>query len=350
MPRVSVALFRQRPALLLLVVSVLIVLAAGLAASFGATSMGWARLWAAFAAGPQVDAGSAVGVDATILWNIRLPRVALALLVGAGLALAGASMQGLFRNPLADPGLIGVSSGGAVGAVMGIFFIRPLGSGWLAVWALPLAALLGAMAATYLIYRLARVGGQTHVITLLLTGIAVNALAGAWIGLMIFTASDDQLRRYTFWTLGSLSGAGWAHVAVMAIGLGLAVLLLRRRARALNAFLLGEADAYHLGVDIQHTKRRLVVVAALLSGLAVACCGMIGFVGLVVPHLIRLLAGPDHRTLLPGAALLGGLLLLIADTVARTVAAPMELPIGVLTACLGAPFFLILLFRGRRAA
>lgn len=317
------------------------------AVSLGATSVSLGALWHALCDGPLgPDAGG--GPETAILWNLRLPRIALAMLVGGALALAGASMQGLFRNPLADPGLIGVSSGAAVGAVLGIFILRPLGAGFLAVWALPLMALAGGLLTTFMIYRLARVGGQTHVITLLLTGIAVNALAAALIGLVIFTANDEQLRRFTFWTLGSLSGANWLQVGVVALGLVGASLLLRRRAQALNAFLLGEAEAYHLGVDLQRTKRQLVLVAAVLTGLAVACCGMVGFVGLIVPHLVRLLAGPDHRVILPGSVLLGALLMVVADTLARTVVAPMELPIGVLTALLGAPFFLFLLFRGRR--
>jgi len=285
-----------------------------------------------------------------VILAVRLPRTLLGLLVGAGLAVAGAAMPGLFRKPLADPGLIGVSSGAALAAVAVIV----LGSQGLAVltqacgpFSLPLAAFAGGLATTLLIYRLASRDGHTSVTTLLLAGIAVNALCGAGTGLLTYLADDQQLRTLTFWLMGSLGGATWAEVGSTALLIAAPLLALPFLAPTLNALLLGEAEAGHLGVAAQSVQRLIVALAALAVGAAVAVSGVIGFVGLVVPHLLRLMLGPDHRLLLPGAALLGGSLLLLADLLARTVVAPAELPIGILTALLGGPFFLaLLLHRG----
>lgn len=287
--------------------------------------------------------------EAAVIMHIRLPRLVLGMLIGAALAVAGAALQGLFRNPLADPGLIGVSSGAALAAVAVIVLgVPPLADGELASLALPLAAFAGGAAATVLVYKLASVGGQTLVATMLLGGIAINAVAGALTGVFVFVADDAQLRSITFWTMGSLSGATAPSVMVAVPFMLLPVLLMPRFARALNAFLLGEAEAQHLGVDVERAKRLIVLLAALAVGAAVALSGIIGFVGLVVPHLLRMTIGPDHRLLLPGSALLGGALLPAADLVARTLAAPAELPIGIVTALAGGPFFLWLLLRNRR--
>jgi len=286
-----------------------------------------------------------------VLMAIRLPRVLLGVLIGAGLAVSGAALQGLFRNPLADPGLIGISSGAALGAttviVLGNTLLQGL-TGWLGYAALPLAAFAGGVAATLLVYRLSLVGGRTVVVTMLLAGIAINALAGAATGVFTFVADDDQLRNITFWSLGSLGRATWRMVGMATPFIAVAVLVLPRCARALNAFLLGEAEAAHLGIATEPIKRIIVALAALAVGASVAVAGIIGFVGLIVPHLVRLMTGPDHRYVLPGSALLGGSLLVGADLVARTIVAPAELPIGIVTALLGAPFFLWLLLRARQ--
>ena len=286
----------------------------------------------------------------SVLMAIRLPRTLLAILVGGGLAVSGAAMQGLFRNPLADPGLIGVSSGAALAAVaiivLGATWLPGLGS-VLGPFTLPLAAFGGGVGTTLLVYRVARVGGRTVVATLLLTGIAVNALAGAGTGLLTFTASDEALRSITFWSLGSLSGATWSAVGVVATCIVPAAWIMARGARALNVMLLGEMEAGHLGLRVERVKRTNVFLVGLSVGAAVAATGIIGFVGLVVPHLVRLLVGPDHRYVMPGAVLAGAILLLGADLLSRTVVAPAELPIGIVTAALGAPFFLWLLMRQR---
>jgi iron complex transport system permease protein len=290
---------------------------------------------------------------AAVILEIRLPRTLLGLLVGAALALAGAAMQGLFRNPLADPGLIGVSAGAALAAVSvivlgshGLAFL----TGALGSFSLPLAAFAGGLVTTIVVYRLASRDGQTSVATLLLAGIAVNALCGAATGLLTYVADDQQLRTLTFWSMGSLGGAGWSQVGSAALLIALPLLALPLLARTLNALLLGEAEAGHLGIAVQAMQRVIVLLAALAVGAAVAVSGIIGFVGLVVPHLLRLALGPDHRTLLPGAALLGGSLLLLADLLARTLVTPAELPIGILTALLGGPFFLALLMHRRGIA
>ena len=291
-------------------------------------------------------------VQKAILLNIRLPRVVLAILSGAALAVSGAAMQGLFRNPLADPGLIGVSSGAALAAAVAMVAAGAVSAAWIepiATFIVPLAAFAGGVLATILVYKLATERGRTDVATMLLAGIAVNAMAGAVIGFMIFLANDDQLRDYTFWTLGSLGGATWGSVWVVLPLLLAAILFLPGLSRGLNAILLGEAEARHLGVPVERLKRLIVLFVGLAVGAAVSVSGMIGFVGLVVPHILRLWMGPDHRFLLPGSAILGGLLLLGSDLLARTLVAPAELPIGVITATTGAPFFLWLLLKNRKS-
>jgi iron complex transport system permease protein len=287
----------------------------------------------------------------TVIWSLRLPRILLALAVGAGISLAGAAMQGLFRNPLADPGIIGVSSGAATGGVIAILFGGMLAGSIpnLVQYALPLCAMAGGVGVTFLIYRLSSIGGRTHIATMLLTGIAVNAIAAALIGYVVTRFADDtQIRTITFWTLGSLAGANWQGALLVAGLTLLGGLWVLSQWRSLNAFLLGEAEAFQLGVNVQLVKRGLIFVTAAMVGVTVAACGIIGFVGLVVPHMIRLSLGPDHRWLLPGSAILGGAVLVAADLGARTLVAPAELQIGILTALIGGPFFLGLLLSAKR--
>ncbi|HSX88231.1 MAG TPA: iron chelate uptake ABC transporter family permease subunit [Pseudomonas sp.] len=284
-----------------------------------------------------------------ILGQIRLPRTLLGLTVGAVLALCGVAMQGLFRNPLADPGLVGVSSGAALGAAIAIVGGAALGGlpEAFAPYLLSFSAFLGGLGVTALVYRLGRRNGETSVATMLLAGIALTALAGAAIGLFTYLADDSTLRTLTFWNLGSLNGASYARLWPLLLVTAAVALWLPRRAKALNALLLGESEARHLGFAVERIKRELVFCTALGVGAAVAAAGMIGFVGLVVPHLMRLLVGPDHRVLLPASALAGASLLLLADLAARLLLAPAELPIGIVTALIGAPFFLYLLVRER---
>ncbi|MCI3270149.1 FecCD family ABC transporter permease [Streptomyces cylindrosporus] len=283
-------------------------------------------------------------VAESVLWNVRFPRIVLALLVGASLGCAGALMQGVFGNPLAEPGVIGVSSGAAVGAVGAIAF----GLDFLGTWTVSAFAFASGLATVLLVYAMSRSGGRTEVVTLILTGIAVNAFAGALIGLFLFFADTAAVNQITFWQLGSLSQATWPKVLAVlpcaAIGLTVAPLYARR----LDLLSLGERPARHLGVEVERLRIALILVIALLTAAAVSVSGIIGFVGLVVPHLLRMAAGPGHRFLIPASALLGALVLLAADLTARTIAAPAELPLGVLTALLGSPFFFWLLRRTRR--
>ncbi|MFD5903923.1 FecCD family ABC transporter permease [Streptomyces microflavus] len=283
-------------------------------------------------------------VGESVLWNVRLPRVVLALLVGASLGCAGALMQGVFGNPLAEPGVIGISAGAAVGAVASI----ALGLTFFGNWTITVFAFIAGLATVLLVYTLSRSGGRTEVVTLILTGIAVNAFAGALIGLFIFFADNAQITQITFWQLGSLSQATWPKVlAVLPCALA-GLLIAPFYARKLDLLALGERPARHLGVDVERLRILLVLVVALLTAAAVAVAGIISFVGLLVPHLLRMANGPGHRFLIPGSALGGALVLVAGDLAARTVAAPAELPLGVLTALFGSPFFFWLLRRTRR--
>jgi iron complex transport system permease protein len=343
---------RQRWTLLALVLLMLVVTL--LSVAIGPVTIPPGEVLRVIGARLGLPVGEIAPQHAAVIETIRLPRTLLGLLVGAALAVAGAAMQGLFRNPLADPGLIGVSAGSALAAVTVIvlgsqgglaFLIMSLGP-----FTLPLAAFGGGLITTLIVYRLASREGHTSVTTLLLAGIAINALCGAGTGLLTYLADDQQLRNLTFWSMGSLGGATWSQVGTVSLLIALPLLALPLLARTLNALLLGEAEAGHLGIAVQRMQRIIVALAALAVGAAVAVSGLIGFVGLVVPHLLRLALGPDHRFLLPGAALLGGSLLLLADLLARTLVTPAELPIGILTALLGGPFFLALLLHRRGVA
>jgi iron complex transport system permease protein len=285
----------------------------------------------------------AVGDDRVVLM-LRLPRLLLAMLVGAGLACGGATMQGLFRNPLADPGLIGVSAGAALGAVAAIVLGGSV-TGALAGIGTAGAAFACGLLTTMLVYVLGR--RRPGVANLLLAGVAINAIAMAGVGVLTFLANEHQLRDLTFWSLGSLGGASWPRLGIMAPLILPPLLCLPRAARALNALLLGEGEAALLGFRPERLQPWLIAMVALAVSAAVAVTGVIGFVGLVVPHLLRLAWGPDHRLLLPASALGGAILMIAADTLARTVVAPAELPIGVITALLGGPFFLWLLLQSR---
>lgn len=287
-------------------------------------------------------------VERVVLYDIRLPRLVLGALVGASLAVSGAVMQGLFRNPLADPALVGVSAGAGLGAITAIV----LGTGasfltFTGIYLVPLAAFLGGWGATMILYRVSTRRGRTSVATMLLAGIALGALAGSASGVLVYRADDAQLRDLTFWGLGSLAGATWAKVTAAGPIIVAALIAAPVLARGLNGLALGEAAAHHMGIAVQTVKNAAILSVAAATGAAVAVSGGIGFVGIVVPHLLRLATGPDHRMLLPNAALLGASLLVLADVISRTVIAPAELPIGIVTAILGAPVFLWILLRRR---
>ncbi|GAB3228226.1 iron ABC transporter permease [Algoriphagus aestuariicola] len=283
--------------------------------------------------------------QANVLLQIRMPRVLMGVLVGGGLGIAGAALQGMFRNPLVEPGLIGVSSGSALFAVIFMVFvpISPI-LAWVRPIGLPIFAFAGGLIAVLAVYRLSKSQGKTDAATLILAGVAINALAGALIGLVLFFADDSALRSFTFWSLGDLAGATWTKIPVSLILITFPSLMLLFSYRNLNALALGEQEAFHMGVNVQRVKLQFLIFSALIVGAGVSMVGMIGFVGLVVPHLIRILFGADHRLVLPGSFLLGALLLNFADLIARVIVIPTEMPIGVITALIGAPFFIWLIF------
>ena len=281
--------------------------------------------------------------EESVISVIRLPRTLMAAAVGAGLGIAGAALQGLFRNPLAEPSLIGVSSGAAFAAALVLVL------GISGAFALPLGAFVGGLLVSVLIYAFARRGGgRTQMATMLMTGIAINAALGSAISFLVFLADDAALRDIAFWLLGSLSGSVWRLVVVCAPLILFAALVLTRYGGALNLLSLGDAEARHMGVRVERAQFVIVAAAALATGAGVAVAGIVGFVGLAAPHIVRLVVGPDHRRLLPASALAGAMLVLGADLLARTVVEPSEMPVGVVTAVFGTPIFLLLIDRSRR--
>jgi iron complex transport system permease protein len=286
-----------------------------------------------------------------VLWQLRLPRVVFALLIGAALGLSGALTQGLFRNSLADPGLLGVSAGAACAVALGIVIFNdlsiPLVQQW-RFWTIPALAFSGAILVCFTLDRIARWITPGSIAGLLLTGIALNALAAAIIGLCTYLATDEQLRNLTFWTMGSLSGSNWFLVMAITVLFIFAWWRLRALIPVMNVFALGESVAAHVGIETGRIRMEIIFWVALLSGFAVAWCGMIGFIGLIAPNFARAWLGGDQRAVVPASMLLGGILLLLADTCARTIAIPAEVPVGIFTALLGAPFFILLLRSSRR--
>lgn len=328
---------RPLPHHALCLMGVVLLAMALIAANLGAMRLSVAVLWQAH--------------DDTLrdIWlNIRLPRVLLAALIGGALALSGCVMQGLFRNPLADPGLLGISSGAAL--AVGLSIVMPLAlPAVLALYAPMLAAFIGSLAVTLAIFLLSRKGSH-RLSQLLLVGIAINALCGGAVGVLSWISNDTQLRQLSLWGMGSLGQAQWPTllaVASLILPASLGIWLLSTR---LNLLQLGDEEAHYLGVNVKTTQRHLLVLSALLVAAAVAISGVIGFVGLVIPHLIRMWLGADHRWLVPGSVLAGATLLLVADTLARTVVAPAEMPVGLLTSLLGGPWFLAMIFRSKGSA
>jgi iron complex transport system permease protein len=294
-----------------------------------------------------------VSVDSTheiVLSTIRFPRILMTLLIGGALGVSGASLQGLFRNPLVEPSLIGVSGGAAAAVVIVIVFGGSLAVsvGWLYHSLIPLVAFSGGLAATVTVLKLSYFSGRTNIAVLILLGVAINALTGALIGLAIFYADENQLHTFTFWTLGALGGATWEKLMIGAPLLLISSTVLLFYPRALNALSLGEAEAFHMGVDVERVKHIIIFFSALAVGVSVSLSGMIGFIGLVVPHVIRVMFQPDHKLVLPASVLGGALLLILSDVIARTIVSPAELPIGVVTALMGAPFFIMLLLNAKR--
>lgn len=294
-----------------------------------------------------LDVWSHTTTEGLVVEQLRLPRILVGGLVGMALGVAGATMQGLFRNPMADPGIIGVSSGGAVGAVVAI----AAGLNTAFFLALPLFSFLGAMGAAFLVYGIAWVGGRFSMATLLLAGVAIGSFLGAVISaIIVMVPNNDSLREILFWLAGGLEARSWEHVGLSGppILAGLAVVLVM--SRDLNLLMMGDDDARSMGVRVGLVRPILLTAASLVTGVAVAVSGIIAFVGLVVPHMLRLVFGPDHRVLIPASALGGGIFVVLADTIARTVIQPAEFRVGILTAFVGAPFFVLLLIRNKKRA
>jgi heme transport system permease protein len=287
-----------------------------------------------------------------ILWGIRLPRVLMSLFIGSSLALCGAALQGLFRNPLADPTIIGISSGAMLAAAIVIVLAGDTlfsSYSFAGLSLLSVATFVGAILVIVFIFRIAKEGKKINVMTMLLSGIAINAVAAAGTGLLTYLANDVQLRTLTFWTMGSLGGSTWYNVLIVGACTILTLIFILPLHKQFNALALGEQEAAYIGINTEKLKRRVVIFTALSVGTAVAFCGMIGFVGLVVPHILRLVGGSDHRFLLPTSALAGALLLCWADNFSRTIVAPAEIPIGIITALAGAPIFLYLLLKQKKS-
>jgi len=287
-----------------------------------------------------------------VLFTLRFPRVILGVLVGAALAVSGAAMQGLFRNPLAEPGLIGISAGASLFAVLMIVLGSKLFGSFIeqfGYYALSIAAFVGACFTTLLVYRLSVYRGKAVITTLLLVGIAINALSGAFTGLLTYVATDEELRNITFWSLGSLGGASWSNVKTILPFVLIPLVALPFLAKALNALALGESQAAHMGINVNLVKKLVIILATMAVGACVAMCGIIGFIGLIIPHIIRMLAGAGHKTVIVGSALLGAVVLTLSDLLSRIIVAPAELPIGIVTAIIGVPVFIYIIFKEKRA-
>jgi len=332
---------RLNPRIVAVVLLIAFVIVIFNALSTGAYTIRLGELIRVLFQGPARDA-SGDSVAHAVFWNVRLPRVTLAIVVGASLAVAGVVMQGIFRNPLAEPATVGVSGGAAVGAVIAI----TLGLSRITLGVQVFAFILGTLA-TAVVYGLSRVDGKTDIVTLILTGIAINALSGALIGLAVFVADDDQIRTVTFWSLGSLGLATWRAVAMVLPLAIIGIAMSTKFSRTLDLMSLGDRPAEHVGVPVERVRLQTIAIIGLLASSAVAATGIIAFVGLIVPHILRLAMGPKHRDLLWSSALLGAIVTLLADLAARTLLSPAELPLGVLTALIGAPFFLWLLRKMR---
>jgi iron complex transport system permease protein len=294
--------------------------------------------------------GSIDASERFVLMDLRLPRIVMGILIGSALSVSGTCLQGMFRNPLATPDLLGITAGASLFAAVTIVlgsYIRPYIPEAMHYSLLSAMAFLGALITMVLVYRISTQGGRTNIVMMLLSGVAITAIGFAVMGLLIYFAKDDELRDITFWNLGSLAGATWVKCAILALVVLVAFVMLIKKGKALNAMMLGERDAQHLGIPVERIKKQIVVLTALMVGTSVAFAGTISFVGLIVPYILRLVFKSNYHIILPLAAVWGAILLLTADTISRTVAAPGELPIGVLTAFMGAPIFMMILIKNR---
>ena len=289
--------------------------------------------------------------DSFVLIELRIPRILMAILTGAALAISGTSLQGLFKNPLASPDLIGITSGAVLFAALTIVFgsaVMHLLPAFFRYVLLSVMAFIGALLTMWFVYKMATSNGKTHILILLLSGVAITALTGAVTGFLTYISTEEELRNITFWSLGSLAGSNWWKVCLVAVVVLIGSIRLLSKGKILNALMLGEKEAAHLGFDIEKTKREIIIIVSLMVGCVVAFNGTIGFVGLVVPYILRFVFNSNYNILLPLSMLLGAVILLIADTISRTIVIPAELPIGILTAIMGAPVFISILINYKR--
>lgn len=339
-------MLKKRPSILI-GLTVLLLAAMLLSVCLGAVAISARAVWSMLANYTGIShLTQFTAQQQAVLVNLRLPRVVLGALIGSALAISGASIQGLFRNPLAEPGLIGISSGATLFAtltiVLGGKLLAQVGSQY-GYYMLSAAAFLGAAVTAFTVYRIAMNQGRTHITALLLAGIAINALAFSLTGLLTFISTDEQLRNITFWSLGSLGGASWTSTGSALPFIVIPLLILPWMGKQLNALSLGEDQAQHLGVNVTRIKRVILILATMAVGASVAVAGMISFVGLVIPHLLRMGFGADNRFILPASTILGAVVLTLADLVSRTIVSPAELPIGVVTALSGSPVFIYMI-------
>ncbi len=282
----------------------------------------------------------------TIIWSIRLPRVFLGILVGASLSMAGAAFQGMFKNPMADPYVIGISSGAALGATIAIIIKADVS--FLNMSTISLFAFIGALVSVMAVYNIARIKNRVPITTLLLSGIAIGQFLTAIMSFLMVIYNKD-MTKIIYWTLGSLSGKGWEPLLKIFLPTIISMILINFFSRDLNIMLTGEESAQSLGVDVEKTKVYILLLGTFMTSMAVSVSGIIGFVGLIIPHIVRLILGPDHRILLPASALIGGIFMIFADTIARTIISPVEIPVGIITAIFGGPFFIYLLMTKKKS-
>lgn len=292
-----------------------------------------------------IDASHIASSQVSIIWNVRLPRVMLGVFIGAGLSMAGTAFQGMFKNPMADPYVIGISSGAALGATIAI--ILKLEGSYFGISPISVFAFIGALTAVFLVYEIARIKNQIPVTTLLISGVAIGQLFTAIMSFLMVIFSKD-MSKIIYWSLGSLAGKGWSPVLGIMLPMITSMILLNIFARDLNVMLTGEESAKSLGVNVERTKIYVLLLGTFMTSVAVSVSGIIGFVGLIIPHIVRLIIGPDHRILLPASALVGGIFMIASDAIARTVISPIEVPVGIVTAMFGGPFFIYLLVKAKR--
>ena len=336
---------KRKYGLILALLSGILILLIALFSVIGTANINWIDVFRIVGSktpiiGNHIDVSNILETHQTILWSIRLPRVLLGVLVGSSLAMTGAAFQGMFKNPMADPFVIGISSGAALGATIAIILGTSIS--FMGVRSISLFSFIGALITVFVVYNIARIKDEIPVTTLLLAGIAIGQFLTAIMSLLMVIFSND-MAKIIYWTMGSLAGKGWEPLHRISLPVLISITLINFFARDLNIMLTGEDSAKSLGVNVEKTKTYILIIGTFMVSMAVSVSGIIGFVGLIIPHIVRLIIGPDHRILLPASALSGGIFMIFADTIARTIISPIEIPVGIITALFGGPFFLYLL-------